>query len=76
MLIVCHSNQLIGGFFLLVIVNNIPSCASSFLLTEVLRDEWGFDGYVVSDCGAIDCIQNTQYASNDRQKNSICFIEE
>lgn len=47
-------------------MNNIPSCASSFLLTEVLRDEWGFDGYVVSDCGAIDCIQNTQYVANNK----------
>jgi beta-glucosidase-like glycosyl hydrolase len=35
-------------------------------LTEVLRDEWGFDGYVVSDCGAIDCIQNTQYVANNK----------
>ncbi len=28
-------------------------CASPFLLSNVLREEWGFDGYVVSDCGAI-----------------------
>lgn len=30
-----------------------PCCASDLLLERVLRGEWGFDGYVVSDCGAI-----------------------
>ncbi len=28
-------------------------CGSQRLLTEILREEWEFDGYVVSDCGAI-----------------------
>lgn len=34
-------------------VNGEPSCASKTLLQDILRDEWGFEGYVVSDCGAI-----------------------
>jgi len=34
-------------------VNGAPACASKALLQDILRDEWGFDGYVVSDCGAI-----------------------
>lgn len=34
-------------------VNDIPACAHSELLQSILRQEWGFDGYVVSDCGAI-----------------------
>ena len=33
--------------------NGEPCCASHTLLQKILRDEWGFDGYVVSDCGAI-----------------------
>jgi beta-glucosidase len=33
-------------------------CGSSNLLNGILRTEWGFDGYVVSDCGAISDIYN------------------
>lgn len=34
--------------------NGEPCCASPTLLTQILREEWGFDGYVVSDCWAIN----------------------
>ena len=34
-------------------VYGVPCCASSFLFTDVLRKQWGFDGYIVSDCAAI-----------------------
>ena len=34
-------------------VNGVPASASSFLLTDLLRQQWGFDGYVVSDCDAV-----------------------
>jgi beta-glucosidase len=37
-------------------VNGEPACANTHLLGDLLRGEWGFTGYVVSDCGAIDDI--------------------
>ena len=36
-----------------------PCCGSPVLLEKILREEWGFAGYVVSDCGAIDDIYRT-----------------
>ncbi len=34
-------------------INGLPCHENHRLLTDILRGEWGFDGYVVSDCSAI-----------------------
>jgi len=34
-------------------VAGTPACGSDDLQQKILRDEWGFDGYIVTDCGAI-----------------------
>lgn len=34
-------------------VNGEPCCGSKTLLKDILRGEWGFEGHVTSDCGAI-----------------------
>jgi beta-glucosidase len=35
-------------------LNHVPCNANTFLLTDLLRSNWDFEGYVVSDCGAIN----------------------
>ncbi len=35
-------------------INGEPACANTMLLQDTLRRDWGFKGFVTSDCGAID----------------------
>ena len=35
-------------------VNGIPNCAHKFFMTDVLRKEWNFTGFVISDAGATE----------------------
>ena len=49
-------------------VDGAPACANTYLLDTVLRGKWGFQGYVVSDCGAItDIYQGHKYVSTIAQ---------
>lgn len=31
-----------------------PCCGNSFLMTDLLRKQWGFNGFIVTDCGAVN----------------------
>src|SRR5450759_1858367 len=45
-------------------VDGVPGCASTDLLQKRLRDQWGFQGYVVSDCGAVgDIFRSHKYVA-------------
>ncbi|HSU24947.1 MAG TPA: glycoside hydrolase family 3 C-terminal domain-containing protein, partial [Pyrinomonadaceae bacterium] len=48
-------------------LNGVPSTANSWLLRQVLRDEWGFDGLVVSDYTSVKELIAHGLAADDRE---------
>lgn len=53
-------------------INGEPACANEFLLENQLRGKWGFQGYVVSDCGAVRDIYNGHhYEPTQAQASAI-----
>jgi len=49
-------------------VNGIPASANNRLLDDILRGEWGFRGYVVSDCGAVSDVVHKHKYETDPEK--------
>lgn len=45
--------------------NRIPNSASHYLLTDVLRKQWGFKGYVYADWGAVDMLNTFHHVAAD-----------
>jgi len=41
--------------------NGVPSCANGDWNNKILRQAWGFKGYLTSDCGAVSDVQNTHH---------------
>ncbi|MCF6332344.1 MAG: glycoside hydrolase family 3 protein [Draconibacterium sp.] len=45
-------------------LDGVPCAVNKWLLTDILRNEWGFKGIVISDLGAIKYTQTTHYVTN------------
>jgi beta-glucosidase len=52
-----------------------PCCASSLLLEKTLRGDWGFDGYVVSDCWAVSDFYSFHKFVPDATKASALAVK-
>lgn len=49
-------------------VNGVPMCAQGFLQNDVLRNTWGYTGYITSDTGALsDIYQQHKYVATDEE---------
>lgn len=48
-------------------INGVPATAHRYLLTDVLKGDWGFDGFVVSDWNAVRQLVSQGYADSRKQ---------
>src|SRR5512143_2796614 len=55
-------------------LNNVPASGNRWLLTEILRDEWDFEGFVVSDAMAVGNLIIQGFA-RDRREAALRGIE-
>lgn len=55
-------------------INGVPSCASSWLLDEVARKDWGFDGYITSDCDADADVYYKHHYRNWTQEETVAGV--
>lgn len=53
-------------------IDGIPITADPFVLKQVLRDEWGFRGFVLSDLGAIRRLYDAHHVA-DTPKAAVCM---
>jgi len=56
-------------------LNGTPCCADNLLLTDILRKEWGFSGYVVSDCEAIDYISKGHHYVSSYPEAAVAAVK-
>lgn len=55
-------------------VDGVPVHASRWLLTDVLRKEWGFNGYIFSDYGAIGMLDNFHKTAHNKAESAYQAI--
>ena len=56
-------------------VDGVPGCASTDLLEKRLREQWGFKGFVVSDCGAVGDIFRSHKYSPTQGAASVAAVK-
>lgn len=54
-------------------LNGIPSIANPMLMQQILRDEWGFDGVVISDYNAVGELLPHGVADNKKEAAKLAF---
>ena len=56
-------------------IDGVPSSINKWLLDDVLRKEWGFQGYLTSDYYALDQLQSLHHVVNDKAEAAKLALE-
>ena len=56
-------------------IDGAPACANSMLLEQHLRQDWGFNGYVVSDCDAVSDIERGHHFANSPEQGDADAVK-
>ena len=54
-------------------LSGIPTSANYYTETEILRNQWGFDGFIVSDWGSVRQLKYQGYAKDNRQAAKLAL---
>ena len=55
-------------------INGVPSCASGANLQALVRERWGFKGYVVSDCDAVGDVTEYHHYTADNAHGAVSAL--
>ncbi|HEY1646971.1 MAG TPA: glycoside hydrolase family 3 C-terminal domain-containing protein [Terracidiphilus sp.] len=56
-------------------IDHAPACANKMLLQQILRGDWGFQGFVTSDCDAVADISEGHHYATNRETGSADAVE-
>ncbi|MFC5467376.1 glycoside hydrolase family 3 N-terminal domain-containing protein [Cohnella suwonensis] len=56
-------------------IDGVPCTSSEYLLQRLLREEWGFDGFVITDCGAINMLAWGHDVAKDGEEASAVALK-
>lgn len=54
-------------------ISGVPAAANPFTLNRILRQEWGFEGFVVSDWGSIQEMVNHRFAADKPEAGAMAL---
>lgn len=54
-------------------ISGVPGSANPYIMTEILKNRWGHDGFIVSDWGAIEQLKNQGLAATKKEAARYAF---